>query len=128
MFQFVLGFVVGFRLTALIPPMIPNMNPIMNPPPVITLGIENTILSIPHAFLFSGLTRNIIAANNIRAPHISAMTEIVVNGTAALLSDPGSIGKIQGKYAPATPTATALQTIKNPAIIDKVEARFNFSI
>ena len=103
----------------------PKMKPIMNPPPVITLGTENTIIIIPHAFLFSGLIRNIIAANNIRAPHINAMTEIVVNGTVALLSDPGSVGKIQGKYAPATPTATALQTIKNPAIRDKVEARFS---
>jgi hypothetical protein len=81
----------------------PKMKPIMNPPPVITLGIENTIISIPHAFLFSGLNRNIIAAKNTRAPHISAMTAIVANGTVALLSDPGSVGKIQGKYAPATP-------------------------
>jgi hypothetical protein len=106
----------------------PNMKPIMNPPPVITLGIENTIISIPHAFLFSGFLRNIIAADNIIAPHIDATIEIVMNGTVALLSDPGSVGKIQGKYAPATPTAIALQTIKNPAIRDKREAPFDFSI
>ena len=49
------------------PPAMPKMKPIMNPPPVITLGIENTIISIPHAFLFSGLNRNIIAAKNTRA-------------------------------------------------------------
>ena len=104
------------------------MKPAMKPPPVIKLGTENTIIIIPHAFLFSGLIRNIIAANNIRAPHISAMTAIVVNGTVALLSDPGSVGKIQGKYAPATPTATALQTIKIPAIREKEKARFDFSL
>ena len=97
----------------------PNMKPIMNPPPVITLGIENPIISIPHVFLLSGLIRNIIAANNIRAPHTNAATEIVVNGTVVLLSDPGSAGKIQGKYAPPTPTATALPTIRSPAIRDK---------
>ena len=103
------------------------MKPIMNPPPVITLGIENTVINIPHVFLFSGLIRNIIAPKNTRAPHISPMTAIVPNGTVALLSDPGSVGKIQGKYAPATPTATALKTIKSPAIRDKVEACFGFS-
>ena len=104
------------------------MKPIMNPPPVITLGIENTVISIPHAFMFSGLFRNIIAPNNTRAPDTSAMTEIVVNGTVALLSEPGSEGKIQGKYAPATPTATALQTIKSPATRDNVKACFGFSL
>ena len=50
---------------------------------------------------------------------------MVVNGTVALLSDPGSVGKIQGKYAPATPTAIALQTIKSPAVRDKVKTRFS---
>ena len=104
------------------------MKPIMNPPPVIALSIENTIISIPHAFLFSGLTCNITAANNIRAPLINAMIEIVVNGTVALLSDPGSVGKIPGKYVPATPTATALQTIKNPAIRDSLRAMAGFSL
>ncbi len=96
------------------------MKPIINPPPVITLGMENTIINIPHAFLFSGFIRNIIAPNKTRAPHISPMIAIVANGTVALLSDPGSVGKTQGKYAPATPTATALQTIKIPAIRDKL--------
>jgi hypothetical protein len=100
----------------------------MNPPPVITLGIENTIINIPHAFLFLGLIRNIIAPNNTKAPHISPMTAIVANGTVALLSDPGSVGKIHGKYAPATPTVTALQTINVPAIRDKIKARFGFSL
>jgi hypothetical protein len=123
LFHFVIG--SGFHLSALIPLMMPNMKPIINPPPVITLGIENTIISIPYAFLYSGLIRNIIAANNTKAPHTSAMTAIVANGTDALLSDPGSVGKIQGKYAPATPTATALQTIKTPAIRDKAKARFS---
>jgi hypothetical protein len=104
------------------------MKPIMKPPPVITEGIENTSTIAPHAFLLLGLIRSIIAANNTRAPHISAMTEIVVNGTVALLSDPGSVGKIQGKYAPATPTAIALQTINNPATIDKVKALVDFSV
>ena len=104
------------------------MKPIMNPPPVTTLGIENIITNIPHAFLFSGLIRNIIVPNNTRAPHISPKTAMFVNGTDALLSDPGSVGKIQGKYVPATPTATALQTIKIPAIRDKGKARFWFSL
>ena len=103
----------------------PKMKPIMNPPPVITLDIENNIISIPHAFLFSGLIRNIIAPSNTRAPHISPMTAIVANGTVALLSDPGRVGKIQGKYAPATPTATALQTIKSPAIRDEIKTSFS---
>ena len=101
------------------------MKPIMNPPPVMTLDTENTIISVPHVFLFSGLLRNIVAPNSTRTPHISVRTEIVVNGTIVLLSDPGSVGKIQGKYAPATPTATALQTIKTPAIRDKAKARFS---
>jgi hypothetical protein len=47
------------------------------------------------------------------------MTAMVTNGTVVLLSDPGSVGKIQGKYAPATPTATALQIIKIPATKDR---------
>ena len=106
----------------------PKMKPIMNPPPVITLGIENTVISIPHAFLFSGLVRSIIAANNTRASHISAMIEIVANGIIALSSDPGSVGKIQGKYVPAAPTATALQAIKSPAVRDSVEALVDFSV
>ena len=104
------------------------MKPIMNPPPVITEGIENTSTIAPHAFLFSGLIRSIIAANNTRAPHINAMTAIVANGTAAMLSAPGSVGKTQGKYDPATPTATALETIKSLAIRDNVRALFGFSL
>ena len=109
------------------PPTIPKMKPIMNPPPVITLGTENTAIKIPDAFLYSGLIRSIIAPNNTRTPHVNAMTEIVVNGTDALLSDPGRVGKIPGKYAPATPTATALQTINNPATRDNVKALVDFS-
>ncbi len=101
------------------------MKPIMKPPPVTTLDIEKITTNIPHAFLFSGLIRNISAPNNTSAPHISPITAIAVNGTVALLSDPGSVGKIQGKYAPATPTATALQTIKSPAIRGGVKARFS---
>ncbi len=117
-----------FHLIALTPPIVPSMKPIMNPPPVITLGKENTIINIPNAFLFSGLIRKIIAPKNTRTPHISPITAIVANGTIALLSDPGSVGKIQGKYAPAAPTATALQTIKIPAIREKVKADFGFSL
>jgi hypothetical protein len=100
----------------------------MNPPPVITEGIENTSTIAPHAFLFSGLIRSIIAANNTRAPHTSAITAIVVNSTVALLSDPKSVGKIEGKYVPAIPTATALQTISDPATRDKVKALVDFSV
>lgn len=46
-------------------------------------------------FLFSGLIRNIITPNNTRTPHIRPITAMVANGTVALLSDPGSVGKIQ---------------------------------
>jgi hypothetical protein len=104
------------------------MKPIMNPPPVITLGIEKTTISIPHALLFSGLIRNIIAPSNNKTPHIRPMIAMFVNGIVALLSDHGSVGKIPGKYAPATPTATALQTTKIPAIADKIKACFGFSL
>jgi hypothetical protein len=103
----------------------PKMKPITNPPPVMTLDTENTIISVPHVFLFSGLLRNIVAPNSTRAPHISVRTEIVVNGTIVLLSDLGSVGKIQGKYVPATPTATELQAINNPATKDNLKTGFS---
>jgi hypothetical protein len=100
----------------------------MKPPPVITLGIENMIIIMPHAFLFSGLVCSIIAPSNTRAPHISPMAVMFANGTAALLSYPGSVGKIQGTHVAATPTAIALQTIKIPATRDKVKAFVGFSL
>jgi len=104
----------------------PKMKPIMNPPPVIMLGMENTIIIMPHAFLSPGLMRSIIDPNITRAPHISPTAVILANGGAALLADPGSVGKIQGNHVAATPTATALQTIKIPATRDKAKAFVGF--
>ena len=124
------GFIVcslGFHLSALNPSMIPRMKPIRNPPPVITLDIENATITILHAFMFSGLIRSIVAPNNTRTPHISPMAAIAANGTFALFSEPGRVGKIQGNHVPATPTATALQTIKIPAIRDNVKVFVDFS-
>jgi hypothetical protein len=45
--------VLGFPESADAPPIMPNMKPIMNPPPVTTLGIENTIIIMPHTILFA---------------------------------------------------------------------------
>lgn len=116
------------HLNALTPPIIPKMKPIMNPPPVITLGIENIITIAPQTFLFKVPARSIIAPNNTNAPHVNPMAAMLVNGTAALLSDPGSVGKIQGNHVPATPTAIALQTINIPATRDHVKPFVGFSL
>jgi hypothetical protein len=120
--------IIGFHLNSTAPPIMPRMKPIMNPPPVITLSSENAIIIILHAFIFSGLMRSIIAPNNTRTPQISPTDAIAENGTVALFSDPGRVGKIQGNNVPATPTATAFQTIKTPEARDNVKAFVDFLI
>jgi hypothetical protein len=116
----------GFHLSALTPPITPIMKPTMNPPPVTTLSNENTIITTPHPFWFPRLRCSITAPNNTRTPHINPTAAISANGTAALLSDHGSVGKIHGNHAAAAPTATALQTIKIPAARDKAKALVGF--
>jgi hypothetical protein len=104
------------------------MNPMMNPPPVITLGIENTIIIMLHAFLFIGLLRSIMAPSSTRAPHIRPTAVRLANGTVELPSDPGSVGIIQGNQVAAAPRSAELHRIRIPAVRDKAKALVSFSL
>lgn len=121
--------VAGFvARTANAPPIMPNMKPIMNPPPVITLGIENTTIIIPHTFLFTGLLRNIMAPSNTRTPHIRPTAVRLANGTVELSADPGSVGITQGNQVAATPKSAELPNIRIPAVRDKRKALAGISL
>jgi hypothetical protein len=121
-------YISGFDLSALAPLIIPSMKPITNPPPMITLGTENAIIIVPHAFLFASLPRSISEPNNIIVPHISPTTVRAVKGTASL-DVPGIVGIVQGNQVVAAPKSAALINIRIPAIREKAEAlRFSLRL
>lgn len=125
----VAGFVAcifGFSESALAPPIIPNMKPIMNPPPMITLGTENTIIIIPHTFLFAGFRLSIRVPSNTRTPQIEPTVASSSSNVGSLPVEPGRIGMIPIDHLATIPRATALINIKIPA--DKVKVFVDFSL
>lgn len=104
------------------------MKPIMNPPPVTMLGIENTSIMIPHAFLCAGLMRSSMAPSNTRTPNIRPTAVRRKRTVVSLADDPGSVGIIPGNHLAATPRSAVLLNIKIPAIRDKVKAFVGFSL
>ena len=117
----------GFSARDDAPPIMPNMKPMMNPPPVITLGIENTIIIMPHTFLFAGLLWSIIAPSNTRAPKINPRA-VRRYRTVASLANHGIVGITQGNQVVAAPTSVVLHSMRIPAIRDKVKALVGFSL
>jgi hypothetical protein len=100
----------------------------MNPPPVITLGSENTIITMPQIFLFTGFVRSIRAPSNTRTPHAKPIAVRLVNGIAELSVDPGSVGITQGNHVAAAPRSAELHRIRIPAVKDKVRALVGFPL
>lgn len=121
------AYISGFRDSANAPPIIPKINPMMNPPPVITLGIENITIIMPHAFFFTGLKCSIIAPINTITPTIKPIAVRLYRTVVSLADDPGSVGIISGNHLAATPKRVVLLIIKIPAIKDKIKALFDFS-
>ncbi len=91
------------------------MKPIMNPPPMITVGIENIITTVPQALLFIGWLRNFSPPSKTKEPQINPKAVRLTKGTASLVA-PGIVGITQGNQVETTPRNIALITIRIPAI------------
>ena len=103
------------------------MKPIINPPPVITLGIENTIIITLHALLFTDLKCSIKAPINTKTPSIRPIVVSLYRIVVSLPDDPGMVGITSGNHVVATPKRVVLHIIKIPDVKDKIKALVSFS-